>query len=294
MRTYNLQLSAKKKEGEYCFLSLPQTNHYQQINHSIVEPKPFKMLRDQWGNKVMIIRLSDVSNKTIVRCRYGPIAYQKEIDPSWSTKDYSPELLSRNSYLFASNRFTNGSDNEIQNIAKLLKTNTLAKMTREAYDFVMKELTYGNPLSGLYSYKQALKEKITDCGGFSTLLISLLQSLNIPTRLVVGFLLRQGMIKRTLSQLPLFFSSLSSLSLFSLTFNSLYMHVWVEVLLPDKTWFPMDPSIEWQRNKGLIQSEGGFGHIPADRLVTSFGQDLVFKIDSQKYIIDLLQQPVYL
>ncbi|GIW63360.1 MAG: hypothetical protein KatS3mg091_162 [Patescibacteria group bacterium] len=56
------------------------------------------------------------------------------------------------------------------------------------------------------------------------------------------------------------------------------MHAWLETQLPNKVWFPMDPSLEWKRKKGLTKRQGGFGYIPADRLVVSFGCDFDIKI----------------
>jgi len=112
---------------------------------------------------------------------------------------------------------------------------------------------------------------MTDCGGFSTFLASLLQTVNIPSRLVVGFLIKKDWVSRILT----FNFSL-------LTFNFLKIHAWLEVMLPNKSWFPIDASTS------------KFGQIPANRLVTSFGCDFNIKINNSNYQIDLLQKPVYL
>jgi len=72
------------------------------------------------------------------------------------------------------------------------------------------------------------------------------------------------------------------------------MHVWPEIQLPDKTWFPIDPAIEWRRTKRLTKRLGGFGFIPDDRLIISFGEDFKININGEKFIIDILQHPIYL
>lgn len=158
------------------------------------------------------------------------------------------------------------------------------EIIRKQYDSTLSYLTYGNPIDGLHSYKQAMAERITDCGGFSTFLAKLLQDQGIASRLVVGFLLKQSLVK--------YIFSMFHVSCFM--FHDLSMHAWLEATLSDGTWFPLDPSIEWRRMHGLTRRKGGFGYIPADRLVTSFGQDFKLKLEDKIYQIDILQKPLYL
>jgi transglutaminase-like putative cysteine protease len=157
-------------------------------------------------------------------------------------------------------------------------------VVKKLYDFTLEYLTYGKPIDGLYPYSQALNEKITDCGGFSTFLSSLLQSKNIPARLVIGFIIKKN----------LFLDFLSTFNFCLLTFDSLLIHAWLEILLPDGSFFPLDPSIDWRRKKGLTKRQGGFGFIPDDRLVTSCGCDFDLNINGKNYKIDLLQKPILL
>ena len=72
------------------------------------------------------------------------------------------------------------------------------------------------------------------------------------------------------------------------------MHTWIEIQLPDESWFPIDPSIEWRRTKGLTKRLGGFGVVPDDRLVISYGEDFKVNIDGNKFIIDIIQHPIYI
>ena len=155
--------------------------------------------------------------------------------------------------------------------------NPTLSVIRSCYDETLNTLQYGNPIDGLYSAEQALKTKVTDCGGFSTVLAEFLAQKNIQSRLVSGFLL----IKPSLFKhyLPLSFSSFS-------------MHAWLEAQLPDNTWFPLDPAIEWRRNHNLTTRGGGFGTIPADRLVVSFGSFHVLKRKNIDLHIDILQKPI--
>jgi hypothetical protein len=276
----NFQLSFPKKRGEYVIFSLPQTNHYQTIENLTIRGAA-KILRGRkWGNKIALFTLNDVKEKIEIVFQHSPKPTKKTIDDVWSLTDY------KNNQLYHG-RVVNGNDPKIIKIAKEVvgEEQNLRQVINKLYNFTLGYLTYGRPTEGLYTYKEALKERITDCGGFSTFLASLLQSLGIPSRLVVGFFIKDSLIK-------IFFSNMLHVTSYKL--QDLLMHAWLEVLLPNNSWFPLDPSIEWRRNKGLTKRLGGFGFIPADRLVVSHGCDFRLKINDKIYKVDLLQKPVYL
>lgn len=249
--------------------SLPATNQYQTIDDLRINPSSSALIKDKrWGNRVMI-------NGSSVSFLHHPKVVDQEIPENFFLNNYQDV----SNYIFT-DRFIDGQDKKIVALAKKIvdQEKNLKKIARKLYDFTLQYLTYGKPFEGLYSYKQALEEKVTDCGGFSTLLISLFQSLNIPSRLVVGYQLKPGLIKSLLSKTQIVSD------IFALTFRSLYPHVWVEVRFPDGKWFPLDPT----------SSPPGFGFIPADRLVISYGEDLELNIQGKKYKIDLLQKPICL
>ena len=143
-------------------------------------------------------------------------------------------------------------------------------------NFVLEYLKYGKPIEGLHPYTQEIEERVTDCGGFSTLMLSLFQSLKIPARLVVGYIINENFISRILSHSKF-----------------LLMHAWPEALLPDGSWFPFDPSLEWKRAKGLTRRQGGFGCIPDDRLVVSYSQNFMIDHEVKPIRLDILQNPIY-
>ncbi|MGB9911386.1 MAG: transglutaminase-like domain-containing protein [Microgenomates group bacterium] len=258
---------------EKVILALPQTNHYQKIEN-LFFPSSSIIFSDKFGNLILISK-KDNKNK-IISFDYFPYSVSLKI-PKFSLNDYPFDLLKKYSFLFKPDRFVNGESREIKKIIKnWQKEKDVSNLIEIAYNYVLENLVYGNPIKGLYSFSQALKEKITDCGGFSTVLLSLLKGLKIPGRLVVGFILNKKIFFRV----------------FPLNWDSFFMHVWVEVLLPDGQWFPLDPAIEWRRKKGLTTRKGGFGIIPADRLVVSFGQDFKIKINKKIYKIDIFQFPI--
>lgn len=274
---HKLRFSLEKKAGKHAVFSLPQTNEYQEISNLSLEPKNPNLVFDEWGNTV-----ATFANTALVEFFYSPKSIEKSLEKKWRIDDYKRNQ--QIDFFLKPNRFISGQDEKIIKLAQSLIKNeqNVFKIAQTFYDFVLKYLSYGKPTEGLYSYLQALEEKVTDCGGFSTLLLSLFQSIGIPGRLVVGFVLKESIV-----------SKLLGFRILDLGFESLSMHAWTEILSPDNSWFPMDPSVEWRRNHNQSKRNGGFGKISEDRLVTSFGQDFSITIDGKKYSIDLLQLPIY-
>ncbi len=272
-----------KNRGEGIIFSLPKSNHYHQIKNLQIAPGPNLQILDEWGNEIFIF--NDVLKVNIhFKTQLKEIKIERKLIKKFSLNDY--QKLPKNQLIFYTqpNRFINGDDKQIKQMAKkiVVKETNLYQIIKKIYSYTLNYLTYANPIEGLYSYHQALKEKKTDCGGFSTFFISLCHSLNIPSRLVVGFLVKENLLKKFLST----FYVLRS------TFHSLTIHAWPEILLPDGTWLPLDPSIEWRRKKGLTKREGELGYLPADRLVVSFGCDFKIKMGKLNYQFDILQKPI--
>lgn len=279
---YNFSLIIPNKIGETRIFSLPQTNHYQTINDLIISSKSHQIIKDEkWGNIILIERLNDVKSLSVAFQHSG-----NKIRPLFNRRLTIDDYKNIFQLYIESDRFISGNDPEIKNLTKHIigKEKNLLNIVRNLYQYTIDNLKYARPIDGLYSYKQVLKNRVTDCGGFSTLLISLLRSLNIPCRLVVGFMINDNNILRMLS----------NFRLFTFNFKFLLIHAWLEVLLPDENWFPLDPSIEWRRLHHLTNRLGGFGFIPDDRLVVSFGEDFNLKINNENCQIDILQKPIYI
>jgi transglutaminase-like putative cysteine protease len=284
MNKYQLKLILNPFKN-FLIFSLPQPSPYHQIFNLKINSQNFKIINEKkWGNKIVILNLiQDPKQHNFISFKLKPFSFKFSINPSFTLSSYQKTKIPK--VYLTPNRFINGKDPKIKSLAKKIlgqETNLLT-VVKKLYDFTLEYLTYGKPIDGLYPYSQALKEKTTDCGGFSTFLASLLQSQNIPSRLVVGFIIKKNIIK----------DLLNPFHVLRYTFHNLFMHAWLEVLLPDGSFFPLDPSIEWRRKKGKTQRQGGFGFIPADRLVTSYGCDFELNINGKNYKIDLLQKPIY-
>ncbi len=270
----------KKKMWKYCVFGIPKSNQYQIIKNVLFDPKLIDIQSvNPWDNSISIFSLKNIQDKITVSFSTQPISIQKEIRSSWTLFDYSIKK-------YFHNRFIDGNNKQIQKQVKNILNNekNILVIAKKLYQHTLKYLTYGDPILGLYSYSQVLKNQTTDCGGFSTYLLSLFQAIGIPGRLVVGFLIKKNLCSNILS----FIKSKS------LNFDSLSMHAWIEIQLPDETWFPIDPAVEWRRTKRLTKRLGGFGVIPDDRLVISYGEDFKINIKGERFIIDIIQHPIYL
>lgn len=267
-------LSVQNWAGHVTFFPLPSSNSYQKITNLAYSKKLFSKVEDNfYKNKVIVVK-----DPCIQLIEFDAIL--KGVSSSLPLKNSKyPQSLKK---LIKNDKYINSKDPSIIQIAKSIKGKTTGEIIKNSYDFVLKYLDYGYPYEGLYPYSQAIRDKVTDCGGFSTMLASILNAKGIPTRLVLGFLLKNDKYTNFITKLPVK----------ALSFENLSMHAWIEAKLSNNKWFVMDPSIEWRRNKGLTKRLGGFGNVPNDRLVVSFGEDLDLVFEGEKYKLEILQHPV--
>jgi len=280
----SFHLNFPKSRGDYFIFSLPQSNNYQTIADINCLPAKHEIRTiDEKARfaHTLIINLNDVNNNISVKFKAQLKAVKITPDFDFEIEDYNGPSFEK---FLKPDRFINGHDKNIKTLAEgnVKDSANVSEIITSLYNFTLQYLDYGKPNKDLHPYKQALIERTTDCGGFSTFLASLLQSAGIPSRLVVGFLVN----KKPMTNI------LSIFDLCSLNFDLLIMHAWLEVLLPNNAWFPLDPSVEWRRNHHQSQRQGGFGYLPADRLVTSFGQDFKIKINNKVRVFDILQNPI--
>ncbi|PIT92553.1 MAG: hypothetical protein COU08_01915 [Candidatus Harrisonbacteria bacterium CG10_big_fil_rev_8_21_14_0_10_42_17] len=130
--------------------------------------------------------------------------------------------------------------------------------------YITKHIPYGNPITGLYSSEDALTLHRVDCGGFDILFVALCVALHIPARVVSGF-----------------FAG----------YDNNGMHAWAEVLLPDETWFPVDPSMEQRSHLGTTTRSGRFGFVGSDRVAFSYGTHIPLHINGAIHHAPILQHP---
>lgn len=194
------------------------------------------------------------------------------INPAWTIDNYSNIKDNQEYSLYLGDEaHVNGSDKKARGLAGSILNGerNLGVALDKLYRYVVDNLEYGNPVKGLYSYSYALEKRVVDCGGFDSLLGSLCRSAGIPSRIVSGFW-AESEISEAYKK----------------------MHAWLEALLPNGDWFPLDPSVEHLRSRGRSRKEGGFGVTESDRIAFSYGSDITLKIGDKDLAQDILQNPV--
>lgn len=200
-------------------------------------------------------------------CAYFCFAgYTRTITAEFPVSDLVPDAQKpRGSEFLLPNRFVESNESQIRTIAQALthQEETDEEKARRCFDWVIGYLSYGNPIRGLYSSLQALTDRTVDCGGFSTLEVSLLRSIGIPARCVLGWAIQ----------------------------SKFGYHAWVEHYdRQQQTWIPSDPSVAQLGKKTKL--DAGFGFIHDKRVIFSVGEDLLLEGNGITWPTPLLQSPV--
>jgi len=248
----------------------PKSNQYQTISDLRYSSNAEHVTENEFENSILLFPPSSDSFLSFTQVRK---AVNYDIDTVKILSSFDPK---------SDDKYISATDSSLVALSKKILGKTdlsLNEIVRALYEYQIVNMEYGNPIEGLYTYSEAMNNNKTDCGGFATLLASLLKVNNISSRLVVGHLMSRK--KKTLFK-QLFHRELS--------IDDISMHAWLEIP-SDKGWFPLDPSIEWKRMRGLSKRLGGFGHIPNDRLVLSYGHNNLLNIRGKKYYFPIMQHP---
>lgn len=171
----------------------------------------------------------------------------------------------REAYL-GPNPFLESSDALELGTSMLARGNAPDSLARAFNAYVVEHFTYGNPIKGLYSAKDAFEKRIVDCGGFDTALCALCIACGIPARIVSGFWAGHR------GHEP--------------------MHAWCEIMLPNGRWMPADPSVEHLVRSGRDRTKSGrLGFIGSDRIAFSVGCGIPLEDGT---VVDILQYPFLL
>ncbi len=119
--------------------------------------------------------------------------------------------------------------------------NVITQVMKMCNEFVIGYLSYGNPIDGLYTAKEAREKRVVDCGGFDTLLQDELQKKGIQSNVVAGF------------------------------WSDGKMHAWLEI----EGTIPVDPSVEYLRRQGRTKKSGRLGFVGSDRIAISSGGEFL-------------------
>lgn len=246
---------------------LPAATEHQEVDGApVFNIDPTEVRIDPiYGNRYAAWRLSGAPGST--NTIEG--TFTVDLQPTRLTlSDYTDTVFDENvAPLYRqSNAYLCPNDARIQEVADTIVRHepTVAERVRSCNEYVKKRLTYGAPIQGLYSAVQALELPAVDCGGYGTLLVSLLIACGIPARIVSGFWI-DG--------------------------KKNAMHAWVEAEVSPGVWLPLDPSVEELRAAGRTNKIGGVGETGSDRLRMSAGCDLSLVVGNTTCTTDILQCP---
>jgi len=270
MQHFSLNFDFKDSQ-KYCIFPIPKTNLYQNITKLTI-PKSSQTVKLDLDNQLMIARADD-------RFSINFKHQAKAIKIDWASIKLKK---SKNKNDFYQDQYVNHLDQEMKTLADNWKNGEkyLKRITVLFYKKTLEYLSYGQAIEGLHPYSQALKEKVTDCGGFATFLLTLLQTQGLVGRLAVGYLIKDTYLQKLKKQLKL-----------SYRWSDLVMHAWLEIQTTDGDWFPLDPAVDWRYRHGKSRRFADFTHLPADRLLISYGHNHHLTYFNQKYHWPILQYP---
>lgn len=266
-RIANLQESVN---DIFVILPIPPNNEYQQIENEKISfsPEPTKTGTDgKYKNKYAFWSLAlgprqavELNENFFISVEPRKTQNIKDFKICDYEKSQALQLYTMN------NSFIKSENSEVKAIVKGIvgKKDKVAVIIKKINRYIIKKLKYGKPILGLYSSDDALKNDCVDCGGFSALFVALCAAIGIPARIIAGFW--AGYKINT-------------------------MHAWAEVLLPNRQWLAVDPTIEQMRRQGRTKKFATLGAVGSDRIVLSIGCDIPVDINNKKYSAPILQNP---
>ncbi len=276
----NYDVTVKNSTGEsrrfYVVIPIPPNTDQQSVLHEpMFKPKARAIQTDErFGNRYAVFdgelkpgQVATFQEDFVVQVKpYRPWIKKRITFDEYGRRGGDPAGRPYAKFL-VSDRYVQADDPRIKNLAEWLKGTETSVVTvlKRLNAYVVGRLRYGDPITGLYSSDDALTKKYVDCGGFDTLLAALAMSLGVPARIVSGF----WAVAKTKND----------------------MHAWLELMLPDGTWIPTDPSVEQLVRQGRSARSGRLGFAGSDRVAMSVGSDIPVRFDGVASAADILQHP---
>lgn len=231
------------------WIPLPSDSDYQTVSNIVVSGiDGYKITKDsKWSNKMIYFSSADLKlPKKIL------ITYNVEVKENIKSAHRNKESGDVDKYLEPS-AFAVHSE-RVKRISKSLAKTSVNETARSIYDYVLENMYYSNKDSkygDVESLCVAIEGSIGgsgNCTDYHSLFSSLMQSQNIPARLLMGITLNPE----------------------GGTIDAGY-HCWAEYL-DGKTWYAVDIS---EASKNNDKKEYFFKSVDANRLIYSVGRDVI-------------------
>jgi transglutaminase-like putative cysteine protease len=269
---------SKSSQRSNLIVPVISSNEYQSlISDTEYSPVPEINIEKEFKNQYSIFQIEldpgqSITTKQILKIKVFP---RNRLAKKFKLTDYGLMDEKLKAPYLKLNEYLSPDEPAVLELAKHIqgKDNDLSKILVHINHWIIKNLSYGNPIQGLYRAKDVIRSfdklrttaEAVDCGGYSVLFISLCQAMGIPARIVSGFWSGYHM-------------------------ND--MHAWVEILLPDGSWMPADPATEALSKQGRSRKSGKLGFVGSDRVVLSVGCDLDLVVGEEEFATDILQNPI--
>ena len=260
------------KKEFFLVLPIPSNTKYQGILDSVsffpqIDGKGEDL---KYGNKYVFWKMNLKVQESFVVQENFSIKVKprsKILEKGLKLQDYEDET--KNQIYKEKNSFLNLENDDIQDLADEIvrDEDRIDEILQKINNYLIANFKYGDPIPGLYSAKDGLSRKCIDCGGFSSLFVSLCILRGIPARILSGFW--AGYKNNT-------------------------MHAWPEILLPNEKWMPVDPAVEYlYRHEKTLKfgSLDNLDNIGSDRIVFSQGCDIPIILDNKEFRVPILQTP---
>lgn len=241
---------------------VPQTMFNQTITNVLISESGDILEEKKYNNKYYAssIKLRSNEEKKIT------LSFRAGITPIEQRTENLVNILDRAAISY--NRFIQETK-PIKDLSQTITSNYINTKEKVGaiYDYVIAHLTYGDQITGLYTATQALELPCVDCGGYVTLLSSLLKNITVSCVPIFGFFANH--------------------TIGSNQKNS--MHAWGYIPLQNNKIYPVDPSEDYLYRHGQSYKSGGFGWVGSDRVIFSQGCDFEILVDGKKETADILQ-----
>jgi len=204
------------------WLAYPVSDEYQDIDsikvngsdyeiRSNVDSKyiVFYLNKDSFKNNITEIRLDITFKSYVFKYNYPKNFSSIKINKYDKTTDLYKEYTKGEQYINLNNNLLKDKSDEFYK-----ESQNILEYAYKCYNWVASTFTYKNPLTGLYSVDEFIKNGGGDCGNFSSVFVTMMRIKGIPARHVI--------VRNTNNQLSSSF------------------HMFAEICLEGYGWFPID------------------------------------------------------
>ncbi len=200
-----------KAEDIKIYISIPPDIYHQKIKKIDFEPKPDKIIKEEWGQKIAFFRIKELKpyEKRIIKMKVNVI-FNSEFNKPFNDTSHLYFYLADDPYLKLNSEILKSISN-----ALIKRSKNKEEYIKLVLDTVAKSLYFN--LDGKWEdAERTYLQGHGSCSEYSFLFSALARLGGLPTRFIGGTVERNSGIDYT-------------------------FHRWVEVYIKEKGWIPIDP-----------------------------------------------------